>query len=392
MQRIGGEYPVQDENGNAQNAATVTVLDPTTLLPIPTIYSAAGSFSAPAVITNPVITDAVGRWNISLPDGRYTFRMAGGNITSYDIVNVTVFDNTVTFPSPALGTVTSVGLSLPAIFNVTNSPVTGTGTLTGALANQNANLFFAGPGSGGPATPTIRAMVLADLPALGPAAATYGTGALIPVLVVNAQGITTGLSTTTNTPAYASVTGKPTTQLSMGLTDQVVSLFRQFTNVTLANSVTETSLIGGTGNGAGTLTIGALQLVKGSTIKLEAFGFLTAGVAGTLRLKFKLGSSILDTTAINFTELQVSAPFKLECILTAQTIFGPDWAWGQILLKAPNVLPTSSNTVTFPNSAIIAQLSIDHTVSNVMDLTAQWGTADVTNTITVTNCRITLEG
>lgn len=58
--------------------------------------------------------------------------------------------------------VTSVGLSLPAIFTVTNSPVTSTGTLTGTLANETANTVFAGPSSGGAAAPTFRALVLAD--------------------------------------------------------------------------------------------------------------------------------------------------------------------------------------------------------------------------------------
>jgi Pectate lyase superfamily protein len=62
------------------------------------------------------------------------------------------------------GTVTSVGLSLPAIFSVSGSPVTTSGTLTGALANQSANLVFAGPGSGSAAGPTFRSLVTADLP------------------------------------------------------------------------------------------------------------------------------------------------------------------------------------------------------------------------------------
>ena len=62
------------------------------------------------------------------------------------------------------GTVTSVGLSLPAIFSVSGSPVTTSGTLTAALATQLANLIWAGPVSGGAATPTFRAMVTADIP------------------------------------------------------------------------------------------------------------------------------------------------------------------------------------------------------------------------------------
>jgi hypothetical protein len=63
------------------------------------------------------------------------------------------------------GTVTSVGLSLPAIFSVSGSPVTTTGTLTGTLAAQPANYVWAGPASGAAAAPTFRPHVCADLPA-----------------------------------------------------------------------------------------------------------------------------------------------------------------------------------------------------------------------------------
>jgi hypothetical protein len=64
------------------------------------------------------------------------------------------------------GTVTSVGLSMPGIFNVSGSPVTASGTLTATLANQSANAVFAGPTTGSPAAPTFRSMVLADLPTI----------------------------------------------------------------------------------------------------------------------------------------------------------------------------------------------------------------------------------
>jgi len=62
------------------------------------------------------------------------------------------------------GGVTSVGLSLPNIFTVSNSPVTTTGTLTGSLATQAANMVWAGPTTGADAAPTFRALVAADLP------------------------------------------------------------------------------------------------------------------------------------------------------------------------------------------------------------------------------------
>lgn len=60
--------------------------------------------------------------------------------------------------------VTSVGLSLPSIFTISGSPVTATGTLTGALSIQTANLIFSGPATGAAAAPTFRALVLADMP------------------------------------------------------------------------------------------------------------------------------------------------------------------------------------------------------------------------------------
>lgn len=63
------------------------------------------------------------------------------------------------------GTITSVGISLPAIFNVTTPTVTGTGgTLTAGFNNQAQNAFFAGPASGGTGAPIFRALSSADLP------------------------------------------------------------------------------------------------------------------------------------------------------------------------------------------------------------------------------------
>lgn len=62
------------------------------------------------------------------------------------------------------GTVTSVGLLLPAsVFNITGSPVTTSGTLTGSFINQNANTVFAGPTSGAAATPSFRLLGPSDI-------------------------------------------------------------------------------------------------------------------------------------------------------------------------------------------------------------------------------------
>ena len=66
---------------------------------------------------------------------------------------------------PGAGSVTSVGLALPSQLTVTGSPVTTSGTLTGAWADTLANYIFAGPAAGGVGTPQFRFLVAADLPA-----------------------------------------------------------------------------------------------------------------------------------------------------------------------------------------------------------------------------------
>jgi len=81
--------------------------------------------------------------------------------------------------SPTNGTVTSVGLSMPSIFTVSNSPVTTSGTLTAALNSQTQNLVLASP-NGSSGTPTFRSLVSADLPALNYAYLSGGTSANIP--------------------------------------------------------------------------------------------------------------------------------------------------------------------------------------------------------------------
>lgn len=62
------------------------------------------------------------------------------------------------------GTVTSVGLTMPAEFSVSGTPITGSGTLTVTKATESANQVYAGPTSGVAAAPTFRALVLGDLP------------------------------------------------------------------------------------------------------------------------------------------------------------------------------------------------------------------------------------
>lgn len=104
--------------------------------------------------------------------------------------------------APSTG-VTSVALSAPNIFSVSGSPVTSTGTLALSLATQTANYVWAGPTTGSAATPTFRALVATDIPALSYLSSSGGTvsGNLTVTGNLTIQGTTTTVSSTTLTVA-----------------------------------------------------------------------------------------------------------------------------------------------------------------------------------------------
>lgn len=127
------------------------------------------------------------------------------------------------------GTVTSVALSAPAIFTVSGSPVTSSGTLSFTLAAQSANTVFAGPTSGAAGAPTFRALVAGDIPTLnqnttGSAGSFTGslsgdvTGTQSATVVgkingVSLAGLSTGIlknTTTTGAPSIAVAADFPT--------------------------------------------------------------------------------------------------------------------------------------------------------------------------------------
>ena len=115
--------------------------------------------------------------------------VAGTNITISPTGGTGIV--TINASTGTTGTVTSVGLALPSsVFNVTNSPVTTTGTLTGTLTTQAVNSIFAGPSSGVGSFPTFRALVTADIPAL-PYATYPGSG------IPNSTGTAWGTSYST---------------------------------------------------------------------------------------------------------------------------------------------------------------------------------------------------
>lgn len=102
------------------------------------------------------------------------------------------------------GTVTSVGLTVPAEFSVSNSPITTSGDIALTWANESANRVLAGPTTGSPGTPAFRALVAADIPDLS---ATYQIldGDLTALAGLSSTGL--AARTAANTWAQRTITG-----------------------------------------------------------------------------------------------------------------------------------------------------------------------------------------
>lgn len=104
-----------------------------------------------------------------------------------------------------LGTVTSVGLTLPSEFSVTNSPITDSGNLNAVWNSQNQNFVFASPVSTN-GVPSFRLLDTADIPNLSTDKLTIGT--LTVPRGGSGVGSITGMIKGNGTTAYSGITAK----------------------------------------------------------------------------------------------------------------------------------------------------------------------------------------
>lgn len=152
-----------------------------------------------------------GTLTIGVPSisGAVNFKLPGSNGTSGFVLSTDGSGNTSWVNNAAGGTVQSVGLALPtSVFSISGSPVTTTGTLTGAFISQTANQAFLSP-NGSSGVPTFRSLVGADLP--NPTTSSLGGIQAINAVASNwIRSINTSGVPQLSQPAFSDISGSIT--------------------------------------------------------------------------------------------------------------------------------------------------------------------------------------
>jgi hypothetical protein len=226
----------------------------------PGVYSSGGTV-ATSTLPNPFPSDGNGNWFCYVPNTVYTviYHDTFGRVPDQFYPDQ--------YPmNPGGGSVTSVGLSVPSIFQV-SGPITTSGTIALTYSLESANTVFAGPISGPAAAPTFRPLTAADIAGLG-------------------AGSVTSVAQTVTVPAYLSavVTGSPIT--TTGTLAIAITANTQSANTVLAGPV------------SGGLGAPSYRALVAADLPALSASSLTNGIAGTGAVILANNATFLGVTTI----------------------------------------------------------------------------------------------
>lgn len=217
----------------------------------------------------------------------------------------------------------------------------------------------------------------------------YTGAAVIPAVIpqvvppVNKQGNSTKFQLA---GTIGGATGASTcTDASGNITDSGClgsGLYSQAASVTVANTITTTSIISATG-AQGSVTLPAnFFSAPGVALKIRVWGIHSATGNPTIDWKVSIGgTTVLDTTAVTSGN-STNQAFDIDAVITCRTTGTTGTVMGQgKYIEVGNALFPMSNTGT---------QTINTTISNVIDINVTWGTASASNTITASN--VVLQG
>jgi hypothetical protein len=159
------------------------------------------------------------------------------------------------------------------------------------------------------------------------------------------------------------------------------SLFTGTANATVANTSSETTLLG---SGTGSLIIPSVVLGKCVRFRARGFWSSLALTAGNITLNFKAGSTVLATTGAMTVPLsQSNAYWEVEADINIYSITagGVVWTQGRFLTQ---IAALAAQIAGMVNTGSAGTSSL----SSALGLTATWSVASASNTITCTNVSV----
>lgn len=165
----------------------------------------------------------------------------------------------------------------------------------------------------------------------------------------------------------------------------VATLFSSTATQTVAATVSETTIIG---SGSGSLTLPANYLTAGKVLRFAIRGLYSTPALniGSIAVKLKLGSTVLNTTA-SASALAVSvtnAGFDGEAFITCRTT----GASGSVILMGGLTYGVGNNLaplVLAINNGVSAT-TIDTTGTLALDCTITWSNNTAGNSVSSLNC------
>jgi len=185
-------------------------------------------------------------------------------------------------------------------------------------------------------------------------------------------GTITGTSGTSGTAGSSGTSAILPVSVSYGL-------FAQTANSTIiTNTTTETSLING---GVGTLTVPANGFSVGDSFRAIFGGLINANNNQTIRIRVRTGSVLLlDSGLQNLGSSVINDVWSLNIDFTIRQV-GAAGVASIVSLGSFHYTKTNNASVQGFGFNVTNNTTFDTTISNTLDVTAQWGAASTGNNI-----------
>lgn len=155
-------------------------------------------------------------------------------------------------------------------------------------------------------------------------------------------------------------------------------LFAQTANSTpITNTTTETSLIDG---GVGSLSVPANSFKVGDSFHAKLIGHISCNSSATIELRVKSGSILLADTGVIALDTTTNKHWEINVYFTIRAL----GAAGVASIASGGIFSYTKNSgLNFEgaNFSIVNNTTFDTTISNTLDITAQWGAANAADII-----------